>query len=138
MRTLSDPPQDLFEKAVSGGGEARLLGRWGEAQVADLLRKKGYQILASGYRCRFGEVDLIAADRKYLCFVEVKLRRSAEFAQACEFVDRRKQERLKRTAEFYLMEHPGELQPRFDVAEVYAPQGIITKKPQINYLENAF
>lgn len=120
------------------GGDVRLLGRWGEAVVADLLRGKGWKLLASGYRCRFGEIDLIAANRDYICFVEVKLRRSSEFACAREFVDRRKQERLRLTAQHYLSEHPSPLQPRFDVAEVYAPQGISTKKPRINYLENAF
>lgn len=120
------------------GGEARLLGRWGENQVANWLRSKGYRLVAAGYRCRFGEIDLIAENNGYICFVEVKLRRSDEFAQAREFVDRRKQERLRLTAEHYLTMYPRELQPRFDVAEVYAPQGISTKKPQINYLENAF
>ncbi len=120
------------------GGETRLLGRWGENQVANWLRTKGYRLVAAEYRCRFGEIDLIAEKNSYICFVEVKLRRSDEFAQARESVDRRKQERLRITAEYYLAEHHSELQPRFDVAEVYAPQGISTKNPQINYLENAF
>lgn len=120
------------------GNESRLLGRWGEAKAADWVRAKGFQLLASGYWCRFGEIDLIIADKKYICFVEVKLRRSADFAQAREFVDARKQERLRLTAEHYLSEHPTDLQPRFDVAEIYAPEGISTKKPKINYLENAF
>ena len=44
------------------GGEAKLLGRWGEALAAEELRKKGWRILAAGYRSRFGEIDLIAAD----------------------------------------------------------------------------
>lgn len=118
--------------------DVRLLGRWGEAKVAGWLGAKGYQLLASGYRCRFGEIDLIAANEKYICFIEVKLRRSAGFAHAREFVDRRKQERLRLTAEHYLSEYPNALQPRFDVAEVYAPDGTSTQKPQINYLENAF
>lgn len=134
---MSHPPQDLFEKAVSGG-EARLLGRWGETQAADWLRERGYRLAAAGYHCRFGEVDLIAENGDYICFVEVKLRRSDHFAQAREFVDRRKQERLRLTAEHYLVEHPSALQPRFDVVEIYAPQGISTKNPRINYLENAF
>ena len=120
------------------GGEARLLGRWGEEKVAEWLRKKGYQVVAAGYRCRFGEVDLIAKNGKYICFTEVKLRRSAEFAQAREFVDARKQERLRITAQQYLAETACALQPRFDVAEVYAPDGMSTKNPRIIYLENAF
>lgn len=107
-------------------------------QAAQWLMARGYRLTASGYRCRFGEIDLIVENGQYICFVEVKLRRSDRFAQAREFVDRRKQERLRMTAEHYLAEHPGTLQPRFDVAEVYAPQGISTKSPQINYWENAF
>ncbi len=126
--------------AASGhkGNDTRLLGRWGETQVAGWLRAKGFRLLAAGYRCRFGEIDLIASDEQYICFTEVKLRRSSDFAQAREFVDRRKQERLRLTAEHYLLEHPCILQPRFDVAEVYAPEGAATKHPRINYLENAF
>lgn len=122
----------------AGAEDARLLGRWGEALAAEHLRKRGCRILAARYRCRFGEIDLIAEDGAYLCFVEVKLRRSGRFAQAREFVDRRKQERLRRTAECYLAAHPGALQPRFDVAEIYAPHGLSTKKPKIIYIENAF
>ncbi len=120
------------------GGDVRLLGRWGEAKAADWLRKKGYRVVAAGYRCRFGEIDLIVENEKYICFTEVKLRRSADFAQAREFVDGRKQQRVRLTAEHYLQENPCRLQPRFDVAEVYAPDGISTKNPQIIYLENAF
>ena len=120
------------------GGDVRLLGRWGESKVAAWLQKNGYKVIGAGYRCRFGEIDLIATKGKFICFTEVKLRRNAEFAQAREFVDRHKQERLRLTAQYYLCEHAHELQPRFDVAEVYAPQGISTKDPQINYIENAF
>lgn len=120
------------------GGDLRLLGRWGESKVAEWLRKNGYKVIGAGYRCRFGEIDLIAIKGKFICFTEVKMRRNSEFAQAREFVDRHKQERLRLTAQHYLCEHSSELQPRFDVAEVYAPQGISTKDPKINYIENAF
>lgn len=120
------------------GGERKLLGRWGEARVAEYLQKRGYTMVAAGWRCRFGEADLIARDRRYLAFVEVKLRKNAAFAQAREFVDARKQEKLRITAQAYLAEHPTRLQPRFDVAEVYAPQGMDTLNPEIYYWENAF
>ena len=117
---------------------ANLLGPWGEALAAEYLRRKGYSIVAGNYRCRFGEIDLIARDRKTLVFVEVKLRKNANFAQAREFVDYRKQQRLRTTASLYLSYHPTPLRARFDVIEIYAPQGMETKNPVINHLEDAF
>lgn len=120
------------------GGEAKLLGRWGEALAAEYLRRRGYRVVAAGYRSRFGEIDLIAEADKYIAFIEVKLRRDDSFAPARAFVDARKQNRIRTTAELYLAAHPTALQPRFDVAEIYAPQGTRTEKPVFYYLENAF
>ena len=119
-------------------GRNNLTGAWGEAIAADYLRRKRYSIVASGYRCRFGEIDLIAQNRKYLTFVEVKLRKNSDFALAVEYVDRKKQERIRTTAALYLSQHPTELQPRFDVIEIYAPEGIHTPRPEIHHLEDAF
>lgn len=115
-----------------------LLGAWGEALAADYLRRKHYKIIATNYRCRVGEIDIIAANREYLAFVEVKLRKNAGFAEAREFVTYSKQNRIRSTAALYLAWNPTELQPRFDVIEIYAPQGMETKKPVINHLEDAF
>lgn len=120
------------------GGERKLLGRWGEEQVARELRRRGCAILAAGWQCRLGEIDLIASDGKYLCFVEVKLRKNSDFYQAREAVDVRKQAKLRAAAQMYLAWNPTKLQPRFDVAEVHAPQGMETETPKINYIENAF
>lgn len=120
------------------GGDRQLLGRWGETRVADWLRARGWRVVAAGWRCRFGEIDLVAENDKYIIFTEVKLRKSAAFAPARAFVDRGKQERVRATAQLYLLEHPTALQPRFDVAEVYAPEGVATRKPEINYIEDAF
>ena len=114
------------------------MGAWGEALAAAYLQKKRYNLLASGYRCRYGEIDLIVSNKKFLVFVEVKLRKSDKFASAMEFVDYHKQNRLRTTAEFYLSQFPTDLQPRFDVIEIYAPDGTETKRPKINHLEDAF
>lgn len=119
-------------------GRSKLTGAWGEAVAAEYLRKKRYQIVASGYHSRFGEIDLIVKNRKYLVFVEVKLRKSSNFAQAREFVDFRKQEKLRTTASLYLSENPTNLQPRFDVIEIYAPEGTLTVSPEIYHMEDAF
>lgn len=120
------------------GQASRLLGRWGEERAAAYLRDKGYSLKAANWRCRFGELDLVAEDGTCLCFVEVKLRRSDAYGSAAAFVDRRKQNRLRAAAELYLAGHPTDLQPRFDVVEVYAPQGMDTANPKIFHLENAF
>lgn len=106
--------------------------------AGEYLRKKGYRPVACNYRSRFGEIDLIVQNRQYLVFVEVKLRKSGDFAQAKEFVHAAKQERLRLTASLWLQEHPTQRQPRFDVIEIYAPEGIHTIHPQIIHLEDAF
>lgn len=119
-------------------GKSNLTGAWGEALAAEYLRKKHYNIIARGYHSRFGEIDLIARNRKFLVFVEVKLRKSDRFARAREYVDFRKQDKLRTTASVYLSENPTDLQPRFDVIEIYAPEGTLTSVPEIYHMEDAF
>lgn len=115
-----------------------LNGAWGEALAAEYLRQKRYTLVAANYRTKFGEIDLIVKDRKFIVFVEVKLRKNADFAQAREFVDRRKCDRIRISAAIYLETRPTALQPRFDVIEIYAPQGRDTPDPKIIHLEGAF
>ena len=111
-------------------------GDRGEAEVARYLRKKGYTLLASQWRCRFGELDLVARDRRgTVCFVEVKLRSTGSIGLPREFVDARKQERLRTAAAAYLSTHNIDAPARFDVAEVYAEND---GKLRVEYLENAF
>ena len=117
---------------------SRISGAWGEALAAEYLRKKHYKLVAVGYRCRFGEIDLIVKDRKYLVFVEVKLRKTDGFAHAYEYVDKHKQDRLRVTASMYLSQNPTALQPRFDVIEIYAPDGAQTSNPEVYHMEDAF
>ena len=113
-------------------------GKWGEETAEKYLRRKGYRTVARNYACRFGEIDLIVSDRHYLVFVEVKTRRSAVFAEAREFVTYAKQRRILTSANLWLAAHETELQPRFDVVEIYAPEGENTRSVQIQHLENAF
>ena len=120
------------------GEESRRLGRWGEDLAAAFLEEKGCRIVDRNWKCRFGELDLVAEGGGFLCFVEVKLRRSNRFGTGAEQVDRRKREKLRTAAELYLQAHPAVLQPRFDVAELYAPQGMNTREPEFHYWENAF
>ena len=92
-------------------------------------------LLASQWRCRFGELDLVARDRRgTLCIVEVKLRGVGSIALPREFVDSRKQQRLRSAAELYLASGGLDAPVRFDVAEVYDEGGSL----RIKYIENAF
>jgi len=115
----------------------KTLGDRGEAEAARYLRKNGYTLLGSQWRCRFGEIDLIARSRGgTLCFVEVKQRGNLSVGLPREFVDRRKQERLRTAAACYLSTHQLDEPSRFDVAEVYTDgEG---RTVRLEYLENAF
>ena len=116
---------------------ARDAGDRGEAAVARCLERRGCEILAAQWKCRYGELDLVARSREgTVCFVEVKLRGAGAIALPLEFVDGRKQERLRRAAAAYLNRYGLDDAPvRFDVAEVYA-QG--DGSLRVVYLEDAF
>lgn len=110
-------------------------GDRGEAAVAVYLRQQGYGLLASQWRCRFGEIDLIARDKSgLLCFIEVKLRSNLQMGLPREYVDGRKQTRLRTAAELYMSVRNLDEPARFDVAEVYQENGGL----RVEYLENAF
>ena len=117
--------------------DTKELGRFGETQAERYLRRRGYRIVETNYACRSGEIDLIARRGHYIVFVEVKLRRSANFAAAREFVTQAKQQRVIAAASLWLSRHETELQPRFDVVEVYAPGGLFGRT-EINHIEDAF
>lgn len=115
----------------------KALGDLGEAEAARYLRKRGYTLLASQWRCRFGELDLVARDKQgTICFVEVKLRSATSHGLPREAVDRRKRERLRAAAACYLSAHELDAPCRFDVAEVYVDERYSVWK--LVYLEDAF
>lgn len=115
---------------------SRSVGTWGEAQVANYLRKNKCRLMAHSYHCRFGEIDLIAMDGKTLCFVEVKARSNLSMGLPREYVNAAKQERIRKTALFYLSEKEMDCPVRFDVAEVYqSGSGALER---IEYIKNAF
>lgn len=117
---------------------SRSEGTWGEALVAEYLRSKNYKLVAHSYRCRFGEIDLIAWDKNVLCFVEVKTRTNTDMALPREYVTPKKQGRIRKTALFYLCDNDLDCPTRFDVAEVYADAEGDEKNVRIVYLEDAF
>ena len=118
--------------------EIKATGKWGEEQAARYLKKHGYRILEQNYSCRFGEIDIIAADQTFLVFVEVKTRKDASFAEAREFVGAGKQRRVLSAASVWMTHHDMDLQPRFDVIEIYGTADMPYRKLVIHHFEDAF
>ncbi len=116
-------------------GKTQTIGNKGEAFVAEYLKKKGYIISARNYRCRFGEIDVIAENNDEILFVEVKTRSERSVIRPYEYVNTAKQRKIFITASIYLQNNGFGLKPRFDVAEVFTDDG---GKMRLNYFENAF
>lgn len=114
-------------------------GGTGERLTAEFLRKNGFSIIKRNYHCRYGEIDIIAENKEYIIFTEVKTRREDCLVSPAEAVDFRKQQRIILTAEDFLSKYETALQPRFDVAEVT----VYRKKDgsdgyKLRYIKNAF
>ena len=120
----------------NGGGRAKSVGDRGEEAAARYLTGRGCEVLARNYHSRYGEIDMIAALAPYILFVEVKARGENAYGQPAEAVDARKQKKLMRTAVEYLSKHPSDLQPRFDVVEVFFAGG--SEEAEIHHIPNAF
>lgn len=106
-------------------GNSRLsLGARGEERCAAYLESIGYEIVEKNFRCKSGEIDIVAREGGDVVFVEVKTRRSKYAGCASEAVNRDKRRKLFSAAEVYLAEREiGEVNCRFDVAEVYFADG---------------
>lgn len=113
-------------------------GAIGEVAAARFLREKGYHIVSSNYRCRQGEIDIIASVDDYIVFVEVKTRQQDSMYSPREAVTIAKQRRLIQTAAIYLAKHPIPLQPRFDVIEVVTAAKSAYKIVEINHILGAY
>lgn len=113
-------------------------GAMGEILAARFLRNKGYVICSSNFRCRMGEIDIIASDKRYLVFVEVKTRRADSRYLPREAVTITKQRKLLQTAAMYLSRFPTDLQPRFDVVEVVTAADDSMEIVEINHIIGAY
>ena len=113
------------------------LGGKGEKLSARLLKRKGYKIVQRNYRCKLGEVDIIAKREKTLVFVEVKTRQTAEFGPPQYAVTGAKKKQISKAALSYIREKKlTEQGCRFDVIAVtFSPE---SRKPKIEHIENAF
>jgi len=111
-------------------------GSWAESTALDYLRQQGLKLITRNFNCRFGEIDLIMSERDTLVFTEVRYRAVAARVSAAESVDTRKQQRIIRSAQYYLQRHP-ELalrHCRFDVLGVTGTRG----DQQLDWIKDAF
>ncbi len=117
--------------------QSRRIGKEGEAFAACFLEHKGYAILDRNYHSPYGEIDIIAADGRYIVFVEVKTRREGSIVFPAQAVTLAKQRKILLTAMLYLQAYPTKLQPRFDVIEITTHNSMF-RMEGITHLENAF
>lgn len=110
-------------------------GKLGELAAGRYLRENGYEIITANYRCRLGEIDIIAKQNKYICFVEVKTRSENYMYAPADAVTLSKRKKIIAAAKLYIASHNVDLQPRFDVAEVFVEKNQVAK---INLITNAF
>src|SRR5512146_1375711 len=107
-------------------------GQAAEQLAAEFLRRQGLGIVLCNYRCRFGEIDLIARDGSVLVFIEVRSRRSERFGGAASSITLAKRDRLLRSARHYLARSRGAQPCRFDVVLLRG------EPPVIEWIRNAF
>ncbi|OPX98609.1 MAG: hypothetical protein A4E58_00797 [Syntrophorhabdus sp. PtaB.Bin006] len=94
-------------------------GQEGEERAVRILKKEGYRIIERNYRTRFGEIDIIAEEKDYLVFVEVKKRNTPAFGDPFHAIDARKRQHMVKSALFYLKNHNCfDRRVRFDVVGV--------------------
>ncbi|MGH8067062.1 MAG: YraN family protein [Candidatus Entotheonellia bacterium] len=111
------------------------VGKAGEEAAVQYLCQQGYQILERNYRCRFGEIDLIARDGRTLAFIEVKTRRSQKFGPAAAAVTLEKQRHLIKASQVYLIQQRKAYELcRFDVVTIE----LDAQKPRIELIKDAF
>ena len=113
-----------------------LLGRKAERLAAIRLRQLGYRIVEANFRCRYGELDIVAWDGDTLAFVEVRSHATLDFGSPAESIGPRKRARLCLTAQAYLeqIEIP-DPNCRFDVVEIVFAEG---QEPSIELIKDAF
>lgn len=115
----------------------RDIGTFGENIAIEYLVNKGYILLEKNYRCKIGEIDIIAKDKDYIVFIEVKTRYGRKFGSPCESITKKKQYKIYHTAEFYIiMKKLNNSYFRFDVVEITMNSS--NNNYLVNLIKNAF
>lgn len=117
-------------------GKTQKIGQHAEQAACDYLTRHGLRLVERNYHCRYGEIDLIMQEQDTLVFIEVRARKKHNPVDALTSVDYFKQQKLMRSAEYYLQQHRvSQLRPaRFDVIAIMHSQD---KPFQIDWIKNA-
>ena len=103
-------------------------GAYAESRATRLLVRAGYRIVERNFRCKSGELDIIARDGDVLCFVEVRSRANAEHGHAAEMIDARKQAQVSRVALHYIgLRNPRFEESRFDVVAITGDEELLIR-----------
>lgn len=118
---------------------ANKIGAKGELVAENFLKSKNLSIVARNYHSRYGEIDVIARDEKYIIFIEVKTRKYGSLTLPREAVNQPKQVKILKTSLEFLKENHSNLQPRFDVIEIFYEEKDNQRTVRhINHIVNAF
>ncbi len=114
----------------------RVIGEGNEDLACNYLKSQGCRIIARNFHCRQGEIDIIARDGQYLCFIEVKYRKNTDFGLPQEAVNIFKQRKISKVSRFYLYSKnlSFDIPIRYDVIAVSVNEGITAFK----WIKNAF
>lgn len=113
------------------------IGNLGEFLAANYLCSIGYTIIKKNFRCKIGEIDIIAKNRNTICFIEVKTRSSRNYGEPCEAVNYFKKIKIYRTAYIYIQKNNlYGYDIRFDIIEIMLSSN--RKNYNINIIKNAF
>ena len=114
--------------------QKNIYGQKSEIIASNYLKKKGYKVIKTNYKNKVGEIDIVAKDKDYIVFVEVKARMSRAFGDPLEAIDERKQQKIRAGASLYLMQNNlMETNCRFDVIAVLGDT-----EAEISHIKNAF
>ncbi|MGN0114860.1 MAG: YraN family protein [Acutalibacteraceae bacterium] len=114
------------------------IGNSGEDLAARYLESKGYDIIARNFHSRYGEIDIIAKNAEYIAYVEVKTRSINSYGLPREAVTLQKQQKIIKTAYVFEAQHPYDLQPRFDVIEIYTTGKNEFAPRKLTHIKGAF
>ena len=116
------------------------IGNIGEEAAVQALKKRGYKIIARNYRTKMGEIDIVAKDGEYTVFVEVRLRKRNAFGSPADTIDRRKQQKIIKTAQMYAVKNDIYDTPmRFDAVLINADtDGEKLVNTKIEIIKDAF